>query len=109
MSVILMGVVDGRRRLETNSGVGIFRIIFGIQVESTCLAVYCFSNIEVTDSLIILRGSFKVFLRRSVGDYIILVKAYIYIIFTIAYVSSLRSGWELCSSVGIKRSYNPRA
>ena len=46
-----MGVVDGVRRLKTHCGVGIFRLIFGIQVESACLAVYSLSNIDVTDSL----------------------------------------------------------
>ena len=51
MSVVLMGVVDGSRRLETHSGVGIFRIIFGIQVESACLAVCSFLNIDATNSL----------------------------------------------------------
>ena len=52
MSVVLMGVVDGGRRLETHSVVRIFRIIFGIQVESTCLAFFSLLNIDVTDSLI---------------------------------------------------------
>ena len=51
MAVVLMGVVDGGRRLETHSGVGIFRIIFGIQVQSACLAGCSFSNIDITDSL----------------------------------------------------------
>ena len=53
MSVVLMGVVEGGRRLDTHSGVGIFRIIFGIQVESACLAVCSLLNIDVTDSLMI--------------------------------------------------------
>ena len=51
MSVVLTDVVNGGKRLETHSGVGIFRIIFGIQVESACLAVCSFLNIDVTDSL----------------------------------------------------------
>ena len=51
MSVLLLGVVDGGRRLETLSVVGIFRIIFGIQVELACLSVCSFLNIDVTDSL----------------------------------------------------------
>ena len=38
MSVVLMGVIDEGRRLETHSGVGIFGIIFGIQLELACLA-----------------------------------------------------------------------
>ena len=46
-----MGVVDGGRRLETHSGVGISRIIFEIQVESACLAVCSLLHIDVTDSL----------------------------------------------------------
>ena len=51
MSVVLMGVVDGGRSLKTYGGVGIFKIIFGIQVESSCLAVCSLLNIDVADSL----------------------------------------------------------
>ena len=51
MSVVLMGVADGVRILETYDGVGIFRIIFGIQVESARLSVYSLLNIDVTNSL----------------------------------------------------------
>ena len=51
MAVVVIGVVDGGRRLETYGGVGIFRIIFGILVESAYLAVYNLLNIDVTDSL----------------------------------------------------------
>ena len=51
MSVVLVGVVKGGRRLETYSGVGIFERIFGIQVESASLAVCSLLNIDVTDSL----------------------------------------------------------
>ena len=46
-----MGVVDGGRRLEAHDGVGIFRIILGIQVELACLAVCSLLSIDVTDSL----------------------------------------------------------
>ena len=49
MSVVLMAVVDGGRRFETHGGVGIFRIIFGIQLESACLAVSSLLNTDVTD------------------------------------------------------------
>ena len=51
MSVVLMDVVDGDKRLETHSGVGIFRVIFGIRVESACLAFCSLLNIDVNDSL----------------------------------------------------------
>ena len=51
MSVVLIGVTDGGRRLETHNGVGIFRLIFGIQVESVCLALCSLLNIDVADSL----------------------------------------------------------
>ena len=51
MSVVLMDVVDGSRNLKTHSGVGIFRIIFGIKVELSSLAVCSLLNIYVTDSL----------------------------------------------------------
>ena len=46
-----MVVVDGGRRLKPHSGVGIFRIIFGIQVESACLVVCSLLNIDITDLL----------------------------------------------------------
>ena len=45
-----MGVVEGGRRIDTHSGAGIFRIIFGIQVESASLVICSFMNIDVTDS-----------------------------------------------------------
>ena len=51
MSVVLMGVVDGGSRLETHGGVGIFRITFGIQVESAYLAFCSLLNIDVTNLL----------------------------------------------------------
>ena len=51
MSVVLMGVVDRGRRIETHCGVGIFRIILGIQVESAYLTVCSLLHIDVTDSL----------------------------------------------------------
>ena len=40
MSVVLMAIVDEGRRMETHGGVGIFRIILVVQVESACLAVF---------------------------------------------------------------------
>ena len=46
-----MGVVDEGRRLETHSELGIFRTTFRIEVESECLYIYSFLNIDVTDSL----------------------------------------------------------
>ena len=46
-----MGFVDGGRRLETHYGVGILRIILGIQVKSVCLVVCSLLNIDVTNSL----------------------------------------------------------
>ena len=52
MSVVLIGMIEGGRRLDTYSGVGIFIIIFGIQVESVPLAVCSLLNIDVTNSLI---------------------------------------------------------
>ena len=39
MSVVLMFVVDGGRRLKTHSGVEIFRAILEIKVELACLTV----------------------------------------------------------------------
>ena len=46
--------MDGRSIVtETHGGVGIFRIILGIQVESACLAVYSLLNKDITDSLMI--------------------------------------------------------
>ena len=51
MSVVLMGIVDMGRRLDTYGGVGIFKIIFEIQVESACLAAFSLSSIDVTELL----------------------------------------------------------
>ena len=51
MLVVLLGVIDGGRRFKTHGGVGIFRIIFGIQIESAYLAVCRLLNIDVSDSL----------------------------------------------------------
>ena len=56
MSVVLIGVVDGGRRLETRCGVGIFRIILGIQIKSACLAACSLLNVDVTDSLMMGQG-----------------------------------------------------
>ena len=44
MSVVLMGLVDGGRILEIHGGVGISRIILGIQIELSCLAVSSLLN-----------------------------------------------------------------
>ena len=49
----MLTVIDEDKRLETHGGVLIFRIIFGIQVESLCLATYILLNIDITDSLLI--------------------------------------------------------
>ena len=51
MSVVLMSVADGGRRLETHGGVGIFRIILGVHIESSCLSVCSLLNTYITDSL----------------------------------------------------------
>ena len=48
-----MNVVDGGKRLETHYGVVIFRIIFGVQVESAYLAVCSLLNTDVTNSLLL--------------------------------------------------------
>ena len=48
-----MCVVNGGRRLETHGGVGIFRIIYEIQVESVCLAVCSLLDIDAAHSLIV--------------------------------------------------------
>ena len=53
MSVVLIVIIDGGRRLVTHCGVDIFRIFFGIQVESACLAVCSLLNTDVTDSLML--------------------------------------------------------
>ena len=49
--IVLMGVVNRRRRLETHCEVGIFRITLGIQVESVYISVCSLLNIDITDSL----------------------------------------------------------
>ena len=49
--VVLMVVFNGGRRPETHGVVEIFRIILGIQVEATCLAVFSLLNTYVIDSL----------------------------------------------------------
>ena len=46
-----MGVVDGGRSLKQHGGVEIFKIILGIQIESSCLAGFSLLNIYITDSL----------------------------------------------------------
>ena len=53
MSVVLMSVVNGGRRLETHGRVVILRIILGIQIESVYLVVYSLLNTDVTDSLML--------------------------------------------------------
>ena len=53
MSVELMDIVDRDRGLETHGGVGIFRIIFGVQVESAYRAFCSLLNTDVTDSSIL--------------------------------------------------------
>ena len=46
-----MDIIDGGRKLETHNGVGICRIIVGIQVDSAYPTVCILSYIDVTDSL----------------------------------------------------------
>ena len=50
--MVLMGVVGGSKILERHCGVGIFRIILGIQVELACLVFYSLLYSDVIDSLI---------------------------------------------------------
>ena len=48
-----MAVVDGSRKLEIYGRVGILRIIFGIHVESACLAVCSLFNTNINDFLML--------------------------------------------------------
>ena len=49
VSVWLVDVDDGSRRLETYAGVGVFIMILGIQIESACWAVYSLLYTDETD------------------------------------------------------------